>query len=163
MAAGATYTQIATTNVTTSVTDVTFSSISGSYTDLVLITSPISTASAGVDIFMQFNSDTGSNYSVTSMYGNGSSAASFRTTNATRLRLAYNGTNDNPMLRYNIMNYANTTTNKTIIGRDDAASNAAEATVGLWRSTSAITSIKIFASSGNITAGTFSLYGITAA
>lgn len=158
-----TYHPIATTNVTTSVTDVTFTSISGSYTDLVLIASPISNATAGVDIFMQFNSDTGSNYSITALFGNGTSASSGRQSNQTRLRLAYNGTNNNPTLRYNIMNYSNTTTNKTIVGKGESSTNAVEATVGLWRNTSAITSIKIFASSGNITAGTFTLYGIKAA
>ena len=162
MAAGITYTPIATTDVTSSVADVTFSSISGSYTDLVLIISPISTATSGVDIAFQFNSDTGSNYSLTGLYGNGSSATSYRKSSRTRIDAAYTA-NFQPMLRFNIMNYSNTTTYKTIIGRDDSASNAAETLVGLWQSTSAITSIKIFATSGNITAGTFSLYGITAA
>ena len=86
MAAGITYTPIATTDVTSSVADVTFSSISGSYTDLVLIISPISTATSGVDIAFQFNSDTGSNYSLTGLYGNGSSATSYRKSSRTRMR-----------------------------------------------------------------------------
>lgn len=162
MPAGMTYDSIATTTVSSAVSDVTFSSISGSYTDLVLIISPISTSSSGVDIAFQFNSDTGSNYSLTGMYGNGTSAVSYRKLTRTRIEGAYSA-NTNPMLRYNIMNYSSTTMNKAVIGRDDTASNVAEALVGLWQSNSAITSIKIFATSGNITAGTFSLYGITAA
>lgn len=163
MPAGKTYEPIATTTVTSAVSNVTFSSIPSTYTDLVLVVNPLSTSSAGVDIYMQFNSDTNTNYSVTFVYGNGSSSTSGRTTNATQLRLAYNGTNDNPMLRYNIMNYSNSTTRKVIVGGDDAASNVTAMSTGIWRSTAAISSIKLYASSGNITGGTFTIYGITAA
>ena len=100
-----TYATIATTTLGTAAASVTFSSISGSYTDLVLVVSPISNSGTGVDNSIQFNSDTGSNYSLTGLYGNGSSGVSYRKSSRTQLDLAYNGTNDNPMLRYNIMNY----------------------------------------------------------
>jgi len=62
------------------------------------------------------------------------------------------------------MNYSNTTTNKTVIGRHNGASGPV-ASVGLWRNTAAINSIRISNSSAvNFTIGsTFSLYGIKAA
>ena len=61
----------------------------------------------------------------------------------------------------NIMNYANTTTNKTVLTRYSDAANNIEANAGLWRSTAAINSIALAMSSGNLIPGsTFTLYGI---
>lgn len=162
MAAGSTYTPIATQTISSAVANITFSSIASTYTDLYLVISGLGTSSAGQDVFMRYNSDSGSNYSVTGMYGSGSSAASFRTSNQAGLRLGYND-NYSPMFRVNIMNYANATTYKTMISRDDAAGNVTEAAVGLWRSTAAINAVTILAGSGNLSAGTYTLYGIAAA
>jgi hypothetical protein len=66
------------------------------------------------------------------------------------------------MLRVNVMNYANSTTYKTTLSRADAANEELTAIVGLWRSTAAITSIKVAADAGiNFSTGsTFTLYGI---
>jgi len=63
------------------------------------------------------------------------------------------------------MNYANTTTYKTSLTRGNIATVATLATVGMWRSTSAITSIKIERDGSNLLAAgsTFTLYGIAAA
>lgn len=66
----------------------------------------------------------------------------------------------------NFQNYSNTTTFKTMIGRNGAAAFDVEASVQLWRSTSAINTLQLFAGQGgiNFTSGsTFTLYGITAA
>ena len=63
------------------------------------------------------------------------------------------------------MNYANTTTYKSIIGRANRADSGVDAAVALWRSTAAITRIDIkLKNGGSFTAGsTFTLYGIAAA
>jgi hypothetical protein len=62
------------------------------------------------------------------------------------------------------MNYSNTTTNKTVLGRSSAASGFVEAAVGLWRNTSAITSITATTGGQSYQTGsTFTLYGIKAA
>jgi len=67
MAAGATYEPIATTTVSGSSTStVTFSSISGTYTDLVIIGN-LGSQTTNAFPYLQFNGDTGSNYSA-SMY-----------------------------------------------------------------------------------------------
>lgn len=159
----ATYNCIATTTVTSSQANVEFTSISGSYTDLVLIVNGILSSANPADVMIRFNGDTGSNYSITEIYGNGSTVTSSRTTSATACKIAFVSTGYNLMIRLNIQNYSNTTTNKTLVSRNDTTSNVAGATVGLYRSTSAITSLTIFASpSGNITAGTYSLYGVKA-
>lgn len=171
MAAGATYEPIATTTLSSGQANVTFSSISGSYTDLVLIVQAKSSNSSD-DPQLYFNSDTGSNYSLTFMSGNGSSASSGRYSNTGGGfycgRPGYTSAGFTTTI-FNIMNYANSTTYKTILlrsGANDntAGYNATEAGVALWRSTSAITSLTIDGGSGNIASGsTFTLYGIACA
>jgi hypothetical protein len=65
-----------------------------------------------------------------------------------------------------IFNYANTTTFKTAIGRGNITNSEVNARVGLWRSTSPITSVNLLAQEGSATwavGTTFTLYGIKAA
>ena len=167
MAAGSTYTPIATTTLGSATASYTFSSIPSTYTDLVLIVNAaITTGSSYYSV--QFNSDTGSNYSATRLRGNGSSATSGRDTSVTQIWTSSGATITTTSLEnnliMNIMNYANTSTYKTVIGRDNAASVETNAYVGLWRSTSAINTIKVSIASSTFIAGsTFTLYGLAAA
>jgi hypothetical protein len=65
---------------------------------------------------------------------------------------------------FNFMNYSNTTTHKTALWRNSSATNGAAAMMGVWRSTSAISTISITSLSGNMADGcTYTLYGITKA
>jgi hypothetical protein len=170
MAAGATYTPIETNTLSSAQASVTFSSFSG-YTDLVIIANA-GISNTGTTMVMRFNGDTGSNYSQTTFAGNGSAASSSRGSNATTLGLndtaAFNSSLEGNLI-FNVMNYANTTTYKTLIGRFNRASASnypgAAAFVGLWRSTSAITSLVLFPQDGSniISGSTFTLYGIAAA
>jgi hypothetical protein len=167
MAAGATYTPLATTTLASPTSSYTFSSISGSYTDLVLIVSG-SADSTAFDAWIRLNSDSGSNYSSTNMYGTGTSALSQRESNVTFLRIDRQATwrsGNRTMNRVNLMNYSNSTTYKTVITRGDAPADCVEAIVGLWRNTAAITSIQVGNDAGaNFATGTtFTLYGIQAA
>jgi hypothetical protein len=164
MAAGATYTQIATTTLSSAQSSVTFSSISGSYTDLVLVTNGKMSAGSAVNNKITFNSDTGTNYSRTYVYGDGSSALSGRDSSQDNLGFIYWSSTNPSTTIIQIQNYSNTTTYKTALART-SESGVAAAYVGLWRSTSAITSITITRGSTNdfASGSTFSLYGITAA
>jgi hypothetical protein len=163
-----TYVALKTETVAVATPSVTFSlsGISG-YTDLVIV-SNVAVASAGTSLNLRFNSDTGSNYSYTNLYGDGSAASSVRGTNATKGYASwYVGLNtsiENANITH-IMNYSHSTTYKTAISRSNRASASnspgTEAVVSLWRNTNAITSITLAADSGNISVGsTFSLYGI---
>lgn len=165
----ATYDCIATTTLGSDTAVVTFSSISGSYTDLVLIIQAATTTTA-FDIRARFNSDSGSNYSITYMAGTGSSAISGRYSNRNFAELDVYAFPDttlgNSVHIVQIMNYSNTTTYKTYLARaNQAPVDGVQATVGLWRSTSAITRIDIspYGSVYNLKSGsTFTLYGIKA-
>jgi hypothetical protein len=159
-----TYEPIATQTLGSTAASITFSSISGAYTDLVLMAN--ATASVDTQIRLQFNSDTGSNYSATILGGDGSSPFSVRVSNQTSMNIAGVGTVAGVSIIH-LNNYANTSTYKTVLGRYNSESTSygeTGAKVGLWRSTSAITSVVAFPSSGNFSTGsTFTLYGIKAA
>ena len=164
MAAGSTYTPIATTTLGSAQSSVTFNSFSG-YTDLVIVINPGS--SAITDGRLRFNSDTGTNYSLTGLRANGTAASSFRITSQSFIDLNSFATVDTTIRQniiININNYANTTTYKTSLIKANNASGGVDAIVGLWRSTSAITAIEIYTGNSTFIAGsTFTLYGITAA
>lgn len=171
MAAGNTYVALATNTVSgSSTSSVSFSSIASTYTDLVVVFSgKLATTAEG--IFVRFNSNTGSNYSVTWVWGNGGSANTNRRSSQTFLPTTwftgYDSTNENNFI-FNVQNYSNTTTYKTSLFRqNNAGPNGAPATlagVGLWAQTSAINAIEFYTSAGVYTAGaTFSLYGIATA
>ena len=165
----ATYENIATTTLSSDQTSVTFSSIPATYTDLVLVCSEIQSDVAGSsfnDGRFRFNGDTGSNYSQTRLRGDGSSATSARLSNETILYVGMiaQASAGKTMMILHIMNYANTTTNKTVICRAGAAGLATQAHVGLWRSTAAINEVSAVYPSQLYKAGsTFTLYGIKAA
>jgi len=163
----ATYDCIATTTLSSAQSSVTFSSIPGTYTDLVVVIQAFwTTVPSNMYIYMQLNSDTGSNYSTTILSGDGSSALSTRFSNRTNMNMDYAATlvDEEPTQRnINIMNYSNTTTYKTAIWRSNRAGAGTDAMVGMWRSTAAITTILFDLETGDYASGsTFSLYGIKA-
>lgn len=164
MAAGPTYEPIATTTLSSSSTDVQFSSISSAYTDLVLVIAGKDTTST-YSPYIQFNGDTTTNYSQTYLYGDGTSAVSSRaSTTATVYQGSLGATQGNIIVH--IMNYANTTTYKTALIRINAANFRTYSSVVLWRKTpEAINRVNIkMESGGNFATGTtFTLYGILAA
>jgi hypothetical protein len=161
MAAGSTYTPIYTTTLGSAQTAVTLNSFSG-YTDLVVIFNGGENGS-NRDFKLTFNGDTSALYSATRLLGDGSTAQTSSSTGATSLE----GVVGNAMCTgiYNIMNYANTTTFKMAVYRMGDAGSRTSAYAGLYRSTSAITSMTFTAEAGNtINSGsTFTLYGISAA
>lgn len=169
MAAGPTYEPIATTTLGSDSASVTFSSISGAYTDLIIVSSILGVTSTSFSPRVQFNSDTGSNYSSTILYGTGSSASSLRTIDASFIYLGHitgYATTGQPIICITqIQNYSNATTYKTLLSRGNNASTDVSAIVGLWRNTAAINAVNIqFQSGTDLKSGsTFTLYGIAAA
>lgn len=170
----ATYEAIATTTLSTTSDSIIFSSISSSYTDLKLIVvgrfDDLGTART---LDLQFNSDTATNYSNTRLNSDGTSAVSNRTTDYTYAfvgALPSQGATTGALgfVDIDIMRYAGSTY-KTILSsssNDRNGSGIVDRFTALWRSTSAINSIKIYTSAGayNFLAGTkATLYGIKGA
>jgi len=158
-----TYEPIANATGTGASGTISFTTISGSYTDLILVLR--GTTSALTNLNMTFNSDTGNNYSGTYLYGNGTSALSNRESNRANIIVANNATFTSTQANciVHIMNYSNSTTNKTVLARANRSDNATEASVGLWRSTAAITTVTVTNGGNFDTNFTAVLYGIKAA
>ena len=159
-----TYEPIATNTLGTAVASVTFSSIPSTYTDIVLIVS--SSASVASYISLQYNGDTATNYSVTLLRGNGTAASSTRYSSTNEIYVSVASINNtdinNTIVQF--QNYSNTTTYKTNLSRANNAGLSTDASVGVWRNTAAINSIKVLNTGANFAVGsTFTLYGIKAA
>ena len=157
-----TYIPLATTTLGSDQSSVTFSSISGAYTDLVLISN--SRAVSTTDNYrITINDDNGSTYSYILMSGNGSVAASSRSANANPMYLGNLPASNWSVNIAHIMNYSNTTTFKTVISRSGGVATA-DVFLNLWRNTNAINEIRVDIGVGNFASGSsFTLYGIKAA
>lgn len=161
MAAAQTYFPIATTSLGGS-SSVTWSSL-GTYTDLRVIFN----GGASDYLAMQFNGDTGTNYSRTNMWGVWSTSGVYsdRQNNESRFYLGDPANTMNNWSIIDIMNASNSTTYKPILARSKADANSRLYYFSeMWRSTSAVTSIKFYPNSGTFTTGsTATIYGIVAA
>jgi hypothetical protein len=172
MAAGRTYTPIATQTLGSAAASVTFSSIPGTYTDLMLVLGDLKSGTSSNSITVRYNSDSETNYSYTIITGTGSAGQSARESNKTYsffggYNVGVDSTYPSVMVGH-IMNYANTTTYKTGLSRYGieraGGTGETQAIVNLWRSTAAITSVTVATYTGNWSIGSvFSLYGILAA
>lgn len=164
----ATFEPIATTTLSSTASTITFSSISSSYTDLRLVI--VGTGDANVTL--RFNSDTGTNYSNTRIGGDGTATESARQTNTTSINMtASEGfpASTPAMVTADIFSYANTSVNKSVLithSQDKNGSGWVARAVGLWRSTSAISTVTVTAIGGTAlfnSGTTATLYGIKAA
>ena len=151
---------------------ITFNSIPQTFTDLVIKISSRTDYSTAFDggTVIYFNGDNAStNYSSTEIQGSGSSAISQRFSSNP---YAYVGVNDSAgntantfgsfefyIPNYTGSNYKSFTAD--LVAENNATTGYQNLTAGLWRSTSAITSLSFYGGSGNYnTNSTFSLYGV---
>ena len=177
-AATGSYESIASYIGTGSGSNITFTSIPGTYKHLQLrviakdtYTSGSGESTTGV---LTFNSDTGSNYARHQMQGNGTNVQASGSASTTGLQpwMGTYGTATNiyGVAIIDIHDYSSTTKYKTVRSFAGADANVASAswtvrlTSGVWMSTSAITSITLdVLISGFDTGSTFALYGIKGA
>jgi hypothetical protein len=141
--------------------DVEFTSIPSDYTHLQIRGIGLITSAGGFTV--QFNTDTGSNYSWHQLYGEGSIAQANSGATQTFMYMAYGGgstTAPNAFVT-DVLDYANTNKYKTLrslSGNDLNGSGGIQFWSGNWRSTSAITSIKVTASFNQYSQ--LALYGV---
>lgn len=117
-----------------------------------------------------FNSDSGSNYASHALRGDGSSIFSSNVSNYTYLSLGADQLGDASFWGVSvadILDYSNTTkfkTTRALSGQDRNGGCGMGLWSGLWRSTAAITSIRISPDTSTFRAGSnFALYGIRTA
>ena len=159
---------LATTVLSASAAKITFSSISGSYTDLRLVLKG-TTDAAGNQFELTFNGvTTGTTYSKTHLYGSAATgtAVSGSSSSDSKILLdqSVQQTSAPFLITVDIFGYAGSTY-KTVLATANEANTVASSYVnlatGLWRNTAAITSLRLNAAGGNFTAGTVAtIYGI---
>jgi len=164
-----TYEKIQTTTLPSATSTISFTGISGSYTDIVLVFGYKSNTTNQPTLRLTFNG-TSTGFSGTQLTGNGSTDASYRNSNAAFIsiaRIVGTPTTVGGMatIIMNFQNYSNTTTYKTVLARASAAESGVEADVGLWANTAAITQIDITTATSNdfASGSVVTLYGIKAA
>jgi hypothetical protein len=162
MSKTATYSLIASYTAPSAQAAYTFSSIPQTFTDLVLVISGAATT-GNPDSTININGETSAYLSSTILQGNGTTASSARRTNLVNLEIDWVGMGTAQCnYIYNFLDYANTTTYKTFIGRFNGT-NGTNAIVGLYSRTNAISSMTLTAvGTTYITGTTFKLYGILA-
>lgn len=161
-----TYEPIASTTLESAVASTTFSSVSGNYTDLVVVINGALTSAANCFIRVgNGTTDTGSNYSWTYLEGTSAPGSGSSSNTSTGLYAAFTQANGRFVTIFNLMSYANTNVFKTaIMASASSTDQYVFRAVSLWRSTSAINTVTVLPNAGNLASGTqISLYGIKAA
>lgn len=167
------YFSIATTTVGAGgASSVTFSSIPQTYTHLQIRgISRLTNVVANTDVTVRFNSDSASNYSFHSLYGNGSSVLSVGGANESQMYPMFTvGTSVTSNVFAvgvtDILDYTNTNKFKTVrslSGYDANGSGYVNINSGNWRSTSAVSTITITSYSNTFAQySSFALYGVKA-
>jgi hypothetical protein len=160
-----TYEKIATTTLGSASATIDFTSIASTWTDIKLVLVCTSITGNGY-IKMRFNNDSSTLYSYTSLYGNGSAAASGTNTGENGIdltRYTENKTTTPTMRTADIFSYAGSTF-KTVLAQEISDLNGSGSifnSVNLYRSTSAINQITLTATGNNFATGTIAtIYGI---
>jgi hypothetical protein len=159
-----TYEPIQRVTATGSSVQMAFTSIPQTYTDLILVFSGF--APAG-NFYVRVNSTSGTSYSQTQLRGNGSVAGASRETSTDAVYIGDYIADpisaiSNAVLHFN--NYSNTTTFKPFLFRGNNSAKFTDLSIGLFRSTSAITGITLHSSNMNFdSTSVATLYGIKAA
>ena len=157
-----TYDPIATTTLGSAASSITFSSIPSTYTDLRVVV--VNTGTSLGTLEVNFNNDTGSNYSRTILRGDGASATSSASTNQTKWQSGDTGGTSPSMVTIDVFSYAGTAIYKTGLAQasnDQNGSGRVTSCVGLWRSISAINRIDLAQGGNNFASGTVvTIYGI---
>jgi hypothetical protein len=167
--AGGAYESIASATGTGSSGTITFSSIPSTYVSLQLRANIISTADA-ISLRIRLNNDTGNNYTLHRLIGDGSTVTASGATPQSSMLVSPPGSvfTVNPTtLIFDLHNYASTTQNKTarwMVGSDRNGSGGVTLGSNLWQSTTAVNQVEIYLQSDSFTTGTtISLYGIKGA
>lgn len=153
-----TYIPLANVTLGGSDADIVFGSIPATYRDLVIVFNGSTTASV-VGLILQFNNDTGSNYSIVVAQGDGSSATS-GTASGTSMEVGVLTTGRGNVVAQ-IMDYSATDKQKTVLSRSDQAGDRTRMTAGRWANTAAINTIRVATNiNAMATNSSIALYGI---
>lgn len=172
-AGGGAMIQIAQTLVATAVNNITFSSIPGTFNHLMLVWQAASSGGGSTEfMILNFNSDTGSNYTTEECFSSAATTTSSATGAASAANVGRVSTTLNTGFAgsgsITVPNYSGTTFAKNINAATTAVQSGANSTLGsnfyaIWNSAAAIATIKLALGSANnfVVGSKFTLYGLT--
>jgi len=160
--AAPTYVEIASYTAGSSQNSYTFTNIPQTYTDLVMVSSGVGSATGNLECYI--NGDTNNRYSFNYVYGDGSSAAAGKNADTTRVVVGRLGSAVSHGIAH-FQNYSNTSTFKNVLTKKGKGDEITMLFANVWMNTAAITSLQVFGESAKtMSAGyTITLYGIKAA
>ena len=148
--------------VATSNANISFTNVPQTFQDLCVVVSTRDAATAGNNVLIfLLNGDGASNYSMTRLVGDGSSATSDRVSNSTFGGWTFvpNSSVSSSIFGSSIchiLNYTNTTTFKTMLTRGASDTNGAgfsSMAVSMWRNTAAVNGVLVATSNGGMVTG----------
>lgn len=159
-----TYTPIAEVTLASTDTQVSFTSISSSYRDLIMVINYKHSYGGSTQGFFTINSDTASNYYYVVARGDGSTTNSFSAQDNKFALSPYTSTSSTQsFVIMNFMDYSATDKHKSILYRESPSANGVVMSAYRWASTSAINRLDFTVEFSSYAAGsTFALYGIAA-
>ncbi len=152
---------LATQTLSSSTASLTFSSITAGYRDLIVTVAGSTTSNQNV--WLRFNGDTASNYSVVFLAGGGSTAGGWTSANVCYINYYAAIDTTQGLIMAQIMDFSASDKNKIVLSR--AGSNSStytELLTGRWSNNSAITSVQVSASTSFAAGSVISLYGVAA-
>lgn len=166
---GGAWTMISTTTLGASAASVTFSTIPGTYKDLIVVGQARSSIAATADTLrLQLNGDTAANYDYEreNRFGAGDAANAAAFIDVVGVAGSTAPANVADTFEIVIVNYAGTTFHKMVRAYSEVMTAASsgglfrQTVSGRWRSTAAVTSVTILSPADNLVAGSiFTLYG----
>lgn len=161
-----TYEAIASIELTSTASSVTFSSldsIAAGFRDLVLVMQATTTAST--NLWYTCNGDTGNNYNMLRFSSSGSTITGGYNTSYPFVLFTERGYPDASqptVVEFNFLDFATTDKHKNALISTNAYINGMDRVIGRWGSTSAITSITIQGNNAFQSGSRFELFGIEA-
>jgi hypothetical protein len=145
---------------------VSITSISGAYQDLLLVITKFRPATDGANLWLRMNNVTAANYA-SSTSGAGGVSGTAGANQVTLTNQQDDTANSYSLMVFRFPQYANAITWKYLVGEsvtnnsgDPLDINFSRPIGILSQTTAAITRIDLLSSSGNLTSGTYTLYGV---
>lgn len=155
-----TYTLIGENILTNTANVISFTNIPQTYEDLVFEFVGTQVSGGASNFPIMLNGEYATNYSFTSVQGNGTAASSTRASSQYTMNVGFTSSANLVTTQLHVMSYSNPNVFKTVLSQSsDSAANVG-AFVGLWRSTDAVTTVGTFLGTSAAIGTVVRLYGI---
>jgi hypothetical protein len=158
------YVPLANITLSSTAATVSFTSISQSYRDFIVVVDAIPSGTINWQVLLN-NLEDGGRYGYGYIMGNGSSASANQSSSAGKFQIDVSGITSSQRVNavIQVFDYAQTDKHKTMLWRYNNPASETVAAVGRFNQTTAVSSIQLRAGTSTWAVGsTFALYGVSA-